>query len=292
VALTTVLISGLGLIGSSIARVMKQSEAAPTILGADPNDDTSQFMVDQHLVDERVTLTEAAGRADMIVLAGPVSVIVQQLKELATLPLKADVLVTDVGSTKTQVMQAAEGLRDRHVAFMGGHPMAGSHQTGGRSGRADLFDGATYFLVTGWQTAAQTAAFKRLLTPASLKWVTMSATDHDALVSEISHVPHVLAANLVNTAAQQLQHDPVGLNAAAGGFKSTTRIAGSDPTMWTAIMLSNSEAITTQLTAYIDALQTIQTAIQHHDEPQIYQFFEHAQAVRQRLDSHEGGNNK
>jgi len=284
----TVLISGLGLIGSSLARIMKKSDLQPTILGDDPNDDTSQFLLGQGIIDERVTLLKAASRADIIVLAGPVSVIIDQLARLANVTLKPGVLVTDVGSTKTQVMVASQPIQKQHVGFMGGHPMAGSHKTGGRAGREDLFDNATYFIVDGSQTAAQTAQFKACLKPAKLRWVNVSAKAHDGLVSEISHVPHVLAANLVNTADHQLKHDSVGLSAAAGGFKSTTRIAGSDPTMWTAIMLSNSEAISEQLTTYMDQLKQIQEAIEAHDTEKIYQFFAHAKTVRERLDQGEG----
>ncbi|GAX04599.1 prephenate dehydrogenase [Secundilactobacillus pentosiphilus] len=285
--MTTVLISGLGLIGSSLARIMKQSVVQPTILGDDPNDDTSQFLLGQGIIDERVKLLNAASRADIIVLAGPVSVIIKQLTQLATADLKPDVLVTDVGSTKMQVMAASKPLQQRQIAFMGGHPMAGSQQTGARAGREDLFDNATYFIVDGSQTPAQTAQFKACLAPAGLRWVTVPAVAHDGLVSEISHVPHVLAANLVNTADHQLKHDAVGLSAAAGGFKSTTRIAGADPTMWTAIMLSNSEAISSQLTTYVEQLKQIQAAIDTHDSAKIYQFFAHAKAVRERLDQEE-----
>lgn len=283
--MTTVVISGLGLIGSSLARVMRHSAVQPTILGDDPNDDTIQFLLDQGIIDERISFTEALTRADIVILAGPVSIITQQLQQLATAKLKSGVLITDVGSTKSQVMVASEPIQRHHVAFMGGHPMAGSHETGGRAGRENLFDHATYFLVDGSQTDAQVAQFKALLAPAELRWVTISATEHDALVSEISHVPHVLAASLVNTAAQQLQHDPIGLSAAAGGFKSTTRIAGADPTMWTAIMLSNASIISAQLTTYMAQLRQIQTAIDKRDEQQIYQFFERAQTIRQQLDA-------
>ncbi|MTV82859.1 prephenate dehydrogenase [Secundilactobacillus folii] len=282
--MTTILISGLGLIGSSMARVMKQSAAELTLLGDDPNDDTAQFLLDQGIIDERVTLLDAANRADIILLAGPVSVIIKQLKQLANVLLKPNVLVTDVGSSKTQVMAAAKDLENRQIAFMGGHPMAGSHQTGAHAGRKHLFDHATYFLVNGTQTTAQTKSFQALLATADLRWTTVSAAEHDALVSSISHVPHVLAANLVNTAAQQLRHDPVGLSAAAGGFKSTTRIAASDPRMWTAIMLSNADVISDQLTTYIDQLKLIQAAIKSRDADQIRHFFERAKAIREQLD--------
>ncbi|KRM77510.1 prephenate dehydrogenase [Secundilactobacillus collinoides] len=282
--MTTVFISGLGLIGSSLARIMQQIDTDTTVLGADPNDDTSQFLLAQGVIDARTTFAEGSAKADVIILAGPVSVITKQLAALADLPLKPNVVVIDVGSTKRQVMAAAKPLQKKGIAFMGGHPMAGSHETGGRAGRVNLFDGAVYFLVDGSQRLEQRQLFQRLLAPAQLRWVTIEAEQHDQLVSQISHVPHVLAATLINTAVAELKNDPVGLKAAAGGFKSTTRIAASDPTMWTAIMLSNTEAITSQLDDYIATLTKIKTAIAAGDEPQIHDFFEQAQRTRQQLD--------
>lgn len=282
--MTTVFISGLGLIGSSLARIIKQGDTDVTVLGADPNDDTSQFLLAQGVIDDCTTFAEGSVQADVIILAGPVSVITTQLAELATLPLKSSVLVTDVGSTKRQVMAAAKLVQDKGIAFMGGHPMAGSHETGSRAGRANLFDGAVYFIVNGTQRLEQRQLFQRLLAPAQLRWVTIDADEHDRLVSQISHVPHVLAATLINTAADELKNDPVGLKAAAGGFKSTTRIAASDPTMWTAIMLSNTEAITAQLDAYITNLTTIKAAIAAGDKTTIHDFFDQAQRTRQHLD--------
>ncbi len=280
-----VLISGLGLIGSSIARIIKQADEEVEIIGADPDDDTAQFLLSQKVIDQRTTFEQAAPQADFIILAAPVSVIINQLASLARLPLKADVLITDVGSTKVAVMAAAAPLMKRHLNFVGGHPMAGSHETGGRAGNGHLFDGAVYFLVGKTETNRKLNVFQALLKSANCRWQAISATQHDQLVSDISHLPHVIAATLVNTVADSLAAQPFGLEAAAGGFKDTTRIAASDPTMWTAIMLSNADQISQEISQFQTHLKKFQTALKQRDQVALNTFFQNAQRTRKSLDA-------
>lgn len=282
--MTTVLISGLGLIGSSIARVIHRQNPADEMIGVDPDDDSSQFMLQQHIINRIDTFNHAAQKADVIILAGPVSVIISQIKELANIKLKPNVLITDTGSTKASVMKAAQSLIKKGVGFLGGHPMAGSHLTGSRSGSLKLLTQSTYFLVNGSQTQRQLDQFKALMKPAKINWTLIGAKDHDQLVSELSHVPHVVATTLVNAAVAQLQDNPTGLSAAAGGFKDTTRIAAADPTMWTAIMLNNADAIDEGIEAFKTQLTKLQTAIHNQDEQTILRTFQQAQAIRESLD--------
>lgn len=281
----TVLISGLGLIGSSIARIIKDGDPTVEIIGSDPDDDSAQFLLDHHIINKRADFTEAAPKADLIILAGPVSVILSQIDQLAQLKLKDQVLVSDVGSTKQAIMAQAEALTRKGVSFLGGHPMAGSHLTGGQNGSIDLFSGAKYFLVTGSQTDQQLRNFKQFLQAANVEWTTITAETHDKLVSELSHLPHVVAATLVNNVADSLAADPIGLTAAAGGFKSTTRIAASDPKMWTAIMMSNSKAISSELAEFQAKLAKMQQAIEQQDETAILAAFAKAQRIRRSLDN-------
>lgn len=281
--MTTVLISGLGLIGSSLARMIRKSKPDATVLGSDPDSDTSQFMLDHQLMHHRIDFETGAVQADVIILAGPVSVITTQLATLARLNLKTGVLVTDVGSTKAAVLAAAQPLMDRHVAFLGGHPMAGSHKTGSAAGAIQLFMHASYFLVPGTATEAQLDILKGLLAPAQFHYIELSADRHDQLVSTTSHLPHVVAATLMNTAQQQLAGEPNWHAGTAGGFRDTTRISAADPTMWTAIMTSNREAILGELTAFEAQLVTLRQAIESGDQAAIHAFFDQAQRARQTL---------
>lgn len=144
--MTTILIKGLGLIGSSLALGIKQGHPGVRIIGIDQDAASLSYARQQVIIDASApNLAAAAGDADVIILAGPVDVIVADLHQLATLTLKAGVLVTDVGSTKQVVMRAGHALQQQGVSFIGGHPMAGSHKSGVTAGRANLFENAFTF---------------------------------------------------------------------------------------------------------------------------------------------------
>lgn len=280
--MTTVLIKGLGLIGSSLARIIKQGHPDAIVLAIDPDKDNITFARQQGFIDQAVTNLEAASQADFIILATPVSQIVTDIRQLAQLPLKPSVVITDVGSTKQTIMHAAQVLTTKGIDFVGGHPMAGSHLTGAQAGKANLFKDAFYFLVpTIKGDGAQ--RLQSLLTAAGVKWTPIKAEDHDKLVAQISHLPHILAYTLVQQTAHTLAGQQPGINAAAGGFKSTTRIAQADPTMWTAIMQNNRTDILHQLDEYITNLQKVRTAINKGDLTTLRELFSAATTIRKGL---------
>ena len=282
--MTTVLIKGLGLIGSSIALAIKQADPTIRIIGVDCDAASLSYACQQQMIDGRSKdIVAVAGQADVIILAGPVDVIVADLKQLATLVLKPGVLVTDVGSTKQSIARAARELQQRGVTFIGGHPMAGSHKSGVMAGRANLFENAFYFLVPGLAPKAAVERLQGLLRTTRVKWLTVTARQHDRIVGQLSHLPHVVAAALVNQTQQALVDSPLGLRLAAGGFKSITRIASSDPTMWTAILTANAELITNQLQGYINQLSEVKTAITAHDQVALHAFFTAAKVTRDHL---------
>jgi prephenate dehydrogenase len=282
--MTTVLVKGIGLIGSSLALAIKQAHPEMRVLGSDCDVASLSYAQQQGIIDVAVKDWQAAAlQADVILLAGPVNVIVADLKTLATLTLKPNVLVTDVGSTKQQVVQAAQPLQQRGINFIGGHPMAGSHKSGVTAGRADLFENAFYFLIPGRTSDTVVTQLQTLLSATRVKWLTVTARQHDRIVGQLSHLPHVVAAALVNQTQQVLADSPLGLRLAAGGFKSITRIASSDPTMWTAILATNAELVTSELQGYIDQLSDIKTAITHQDATRVHEFFATAKVTRDRL---------
>lgn len=284
----TVFIAGLGLIGSSLARAIRQRRGDITVCGYDRDEVSQAWALRRHVIDVAAPdFATGAASADVIILAAPVSAICAQLGDLAHLPLKADVIVTDTGSTKTQVLAAAAPLMARDVTFIGGHPMAGSEKAGVQNGRAGLFAEAHYFLVNGNATPTQVLALRNVLAAAGSYFVELPAAAHDELVGAISHVPHVVAASLAQAAATSVASDPSRLRYAAGGFRDTTRIAASDPDLWTAVMLSNQDVILAQLATFTDKLAAIQHAVAAGDAAAIHDFFAHAQAVRRGLDQDE-----
>lgn len=278
--MTTVFIKGFGLIGSSLARAISIQHPEDQIIASDINEQELTFALDNHLATTVVHNFSNVEQADVIILAGPVSVIIEDIKTLLTKNLKSDVIVTDVGSTKKNVMQAAQLLIKKGVTFIGGHPMAGSHLTGAVSGKADLFRNAYYFLITN-NCPAATTKLEDLLSGLGVHWLSVDADEHDKIVAQISHVPHVIAAALINQTANDLGDQ---MKLAAGGLKSVTRIAASDPTMWTAIMKGNQQLIKEQLENYIRYLQNIDELIKNGKEKQLFEFFSQAQKNRQKLD--------
>ncbi|AVK62791.1 prephenate dehydrogenase [Lactobacillus sp. CBA3606] len=282
--MTQVLINGLGLIGGSLALAIRQAHADVWLMGSDRQASCLMYAKQHRIIDEVVTdFATAAIKADVIILAGPVSVIRADLSLLATLALKPQVLVTDVGSTKQTIIAAAQPLQARGISFIGGHPMAGSQRTGVAAGRADLFENAFYFLVPGLTPPSAMTQLKKLLRATKVKWLPVTPLQHDRLVGQLSHLPHVVAATLVNQTHTALADSPMGLRLAAGGFKSLTRIASADPAMWTAILLNNTELVLRQLSQFSGALAQIEQAIQGQDAVAIEAFFTQAKVTRDQL---------
>ncbi|MCP9312272.1 prephenate dehydrogenase [Liquorilactobacillus satsumensis] len=281
--MTTVFVKGLGLIGSSLIRAIRLSAPKTVIIGCDSDKKACDYAVQHHLIDRIGTDLTAAETADFIILAAPVTTIVQDLQELAHLPLKKNVIVTDVGSTKQIVLQAAAALTQQGITFIGGHPMAGSHKSGVTAGRADLFENAFYFLIPAVPNEHACASIQTLLRATHVKWLTLTAAEHDKIVGQISHLPHIIAAALVNQTQQAFADFPLGMRLAAGGFKSITRIASSDPLMWSAILNSNAAIIMQQLEQYIAHLEALKTEIAQSQQHEIYAFFQNAKTSRDQL---------
>lgn len=283
--MTKILISGLGLIGSSMARIMQSSHEDTFIMGCDPNEENVQFMLEKNFIDQVVQFEPAAPTADLIILAAPISIITQQIKILEHIELKRGVLITDVGSTKVDIMKDAQNLMNKkYCSFMGGHPMAGSHLTGSKAGKVTLFNNAYYFLINGNQTEGQTNHFKKLMEFSNVNFLNLEAFQHDQIVSEISHLPHIMAAGLVNIVHEDLTNQSIDFDVVAGGFKSVTRIAKSDPTVWTNISLSNKKLLLNQIDKLSDSLNQFKQLLIDDNQDEIFNTFAKAQSNRKTLD--------
>lgn len=282
--MTVVFIKGFGLIGSSLARAIRNQHPDVQLVASDINQAALDYALGRHLIDQQASDFTGVDQADVIILASPVSQIIKDIKALATLGLKKNAIVTDVGSTKQTIMNASQSLTKKGISFIGGHPMAGSHKSGVRAGKADLLENAFYFLIPG-ENLREKQTLKELLAGTHAKWLQVTAEQHDRIVAQISHVPHVIAAELVNQTRTTLRDEPVGLRVAAGGFKSVTRIAASDPTMWSAILLNNRDFILDQLREYIGGLKNVEDLIVRKDQPALFDFFTQAKATREKLNA-------
>ena len=251
---------GLGLLGGSAAKAARTRGLVREIVAVGRRAERLAPALDDGVVDRATAdLVEGVREADFVLLATPVATLEALLSEVWQVA-EADAILSDVGSTKSAIVNVAERLTcSRALAFVGGHPMAGSEQGGYAGARPDLFDGATVILTPTERTDPH--AVKRV----SEFWealggrvVTLDPEVHDRVVAAVSHLPHLVAFALVDAAARV---DPAAFGFSGRGFADTTRIAASDPQVWRDIFLSNREALSESVAAFRSALEDLERLI-------------------------------
>lgn len=235
---------GTGLIGASIGLAARERLGA-TVAGVDPEPGAA---LARGAIDEAVTLAEALDGADAAFVAVPVPV----LPEIAAAVLAAagpQCVVTDVGSVKSPVVAAVDDER-----FVGGHPLAGSEQGGAAGARADMFDGAPWFLTpTRTTSGIQLERLHRLLSGLGARPSVIEAEAHDQAMATVSHLPHVLANVLVALTGESGD----GWASAGPSFRDATRVAGANPELWAGIYASNAGALGAAIERTIAALSDV-----------------------------------
>ena len=229
--------------------------------------------------------------ADVIILTLPIKQTIAFIQELAGLNLKEGVIISDAGSTKAAIVDAAEQyLAGKPIRFVGAHPMAGSHKTGAASADVNLFENAYYIFTPSSLTSPDTLEeIKDLLSGLHARFIEIDAKEHDRVTSQISHFPHILASSLMEQTAIYAQEHEMTRRFAAGGFRDMTRIAESEPGMWTSILLSNRETILERIEDFKERLDGIGQAISKGEEEQIWNFFNQAREQRQAMEIHKRG---
>lgn len=282
-----ILIVGLGLIGSSLALCIKKEHPQYTVSGWDIQQKSREIAEKQAIIDQVPTdFASGAEQADVIILAVPVKTAAAYLDELENLPLKETVLVTDVGSTKQEIMACAQTKKFR---FIGGHPMAGSHKSGVQAADSELFVNAYYIFTDAEENQQELDLLKDLFRGTRAKYVVMTAAEHDEVTGMLSHLPHIIASGLVNQADDLSKTHPRAKQLAAGGFRDITRIASSDPTMWTDILLSNKAVLLNSLQQWQKAMDQMVTWLEAEDQTAIFDFFERAKDTRDLLPDRKQG---
>jgi prephenate dehydrogenase len=287
----TVLVAGLGLIGGSLCISIKREHPEAVIIGYDKDKNELSLAKELGVIDKEAhSFQEAAETADLIILAAPVMQIVKLIEIVRTFELKDNVIITDTGSVKKPIMESSSLLSDKRIAFIGGHPMAGSHKSGVAAAKDLLFENAYYILTPAESTSDdQLAALEGWLKGTRAKFLKMKAGEHDELTGIISHFPHLVAASLVHTAKNAHGTFPLLSRLAAGGFKDTTRIASADPQMWRDITLQNSEVLIKLLKDWINNSSMLLEMLEKQDEKKTFQFFSDAKMFRDGLPSKSKG---
>jgi prephenate dehydrogenase len=269
---------GVGLIGGSVALAARE-RAGATVAGADASADALTRALDRGAIDRAAgSLADAVSDAEAVFLAAPVGVL-PDLVGAALAAAPADCVVTDVGSTKRAIVAAHADPR-----FVGGHPLAGAENAGVEHARADLFDGATWYLTPGAETSGVLyERLHRLLHVLGAQPAAIDAHTHDRILAAVSHLPHVLANVLVSQAAGTLSAGGERLPATGPSFRDATRVAGAPSAIWTDIYLSNRDALTAELDDAIAQLSTVRAALADGDAEAITAWNDGAAQDRRRL---------
>ncbi|WP_335869713.1 prephenate dehydrogenase [Bacillus sp. 2205SS5-2] len=280
----TVLIIGVGLIGGSLAKNIKHTYPTCRVMGFDAQQKDAELAVALGIIDEVAeTIEGSAVEADLIILATPVIQTKQIIEILSQLSLKSDVIITDTGSTKKQILEKAILLKSKGFTFIGGHPMAGSHKTGVTAAKKVLFENAFYILIQDEENSTAIQTIQHWLKGTKAQFVLTTAQEHDYVTGVISHFPHLIASALVRLAASESEHSLLTRRFAAGGFRDITRIASSSPTMWKEITLENKQVLLTLIENWKQEMNLLSDLIQQENNEEILAFFQSAKEYRDEL---------
>jgi len=276
---------GIGLIGSSLARVTQRKGLATRIVAYDSDPDVRAQVERLGLADVVAPSAEkAVQNADLVLLCAPVGAMGAIAKTIAP-HLAAGTIVSDVGSVKAAIIQSVAPRLPENVHFVPAHPVAGTEYSGPAAGFATLFLNRWCILTPTPEIDAQALArITAFWTAAGANVEMMKATHHDLVLAITSHVPHLIAYNIVGTAAdlETVTQSEV-IKFSAGGFRDFTRIASSDPTMWRDIFLNNKPAVIEMLGRFTEDLIALQRMIRHDDGEGLFNLFTRTRAIRRTI---------
>lgn len=288
-----VAILGLGLMGGSLGLALKKGGFSGTVAGYARRAESGEEALSLEVCDEVYDHPgEAVRDADLTVACVPIRAISDMLS-LCRDDFKEGSIVTDVGSTKAELVERADALLgDRNVFFVGSHPIAGSEQAGMQAARADLYDGALVVLTPGAGVAP--GAVERLSDfwrELGMNVQVMEAEEHDRLMARTSHLPHVTAALLAAVVSRKVGLD--GAGALCGtGFADATRIAGGSPTVWRDIMETNAKNVVEEMKVLEEELIALRKMLEEKDFQGVEDYLEKCREGREVLLKHEKALNR
>jgi prephenate dehydrogenase len=274
---------GVGLIGGSLARAVREAGFCQEVVGAGRNPQNLQTAVDLGVIDRYETdLGKAVAGADMVLVSVPLGAMAAVFAAING-HLAEHAVLTDAGSAKGSVIDAVrQAFGGLPTSFVPGHPIAGTEQSGVEASFASLYRGRRVVLTPLPETDSHALDRVRDMWEAvGAEVIEMDPVHHDAVLAATSHLPHVLAYALVESLARLSDGDEV-FKYAAGGFRDFTRIASSDPVMWRDICLANGDAIQLMIEHFVADLQELTSAIENRDGQQLLDIFSSAKTARDR----------
>jgi prephenate dehydrogenase len=260
-----------------VGLAIKAARPNTTVLGYDASPDSLRRAQQAKAIDQRATLRDAIGEAEVVIISTPVGAMKALFEDIGPL-LRPDTLVMDTGSTKARVLEWADQLLPIGAQFVGGHPMAGKTESGPDAADAKLFQGAVWCLVPS--AAASREAIDAAVGLVELLGASpyfIDAHEHDGLVAAVSHLPYLMSVALISHLGREGSWRETA-SLAAGGFAYATHLSDSDPRMFADIVRTNRESITRRLELYIAELRALRDAIAN-DQPELKERFEKARAL-------------
>lgn len=280
-----VCIIGLGLIGSSLARIIKAQGLAAQLTAVDINPKVCEKVLELGIADKATTsFSNGVEDADLVILCSPVGSMALVAGAISEF-LREGAIVTDVGSVKGSVVRDLQANLPAHVEIVPGHPIAGTEHSGPEAGFVELFEGRWCILTplptTGLMAVEKVSA---LWQACGAKIEIMEPHRHDLVLGITSHLPHLIAYSIVDTAST-LEDDTKSdvIKFSASGFRGFTRIAASDPVMWRDVFLNNKEAVLEILQRFTEDLNGLQKAIRKGDGDYLYDVFARTRDIRRHV---------
>ena len=269
-------IIGIGFIGGSLIKSLSKSNKVKNIIAFDVNEDSLKLAYNEGTITEyTLEINEKFSNCDIVFICTPVSYIADYAKKLENI-VKEDCILTDIGSTKKTIMQ---NVKDLKIEFIGGHPMVGSERSGYQTSKEFLFENS-YYIITKNKNNKESSIekLKDIILELRAIPIIIQADKHDYITSVISHVPHVVASTLVNMVKDLDDEEQLMKTIAAGGFKDITRIASSDPTMWSNICEENKDEIIKNLRIFVSMINNFVDEIENKQK--VYNYFESSKKYR------------
>lgn len=277
-------IIGVGLIGGSFARALKDSMSVKEIIGFDTDSKNLDVALELKIIDRKgSSLKDTVSNSDVVFIAAPVSVIPLIAEDIAPY-LAPGCIVTDGGSVKAEIVEKCEDVIPDGCFFVGGHPIAGTEFSGAAASFSTLYS-AKRCILTPTENTDENAleVVSQLWSKTGAIVCMMDAKRHDRIFAEISHLPHIIAYALVHAVGASDSEGENVLSFSAGGFKDFTRIASSDPVMWRDIAIMNKKALLNSIDSFSSTLNKLRTAIADEDGKALEAMFRTSKSLRDQI---------
>ena len=277
-----VCIIGCGLIGSSLARAIKKNNLAEKIVSSNRSDATNKKVVELKIVDDSSSDTKKmADGSDLVVIATPLSSYEDVISKIKN-SLKNEVILTDVGSVKENIINLVEKNIPENISWIPSHPIAGTEESGPEAGFSELFQNRWCILTPSKKAKEKDInLLQTFWEKVGSKVDIMEAKQHDYILSITSHIPHLIAYNIVNTSLNiQDEKESTIVKYSAGGLRDFTRIAASNPIMWRDVFIQNKKNTSKMVDKFIRNLEDLKKAIENEDGKKLEQIFTKTKKIR------------